>query len=95
MIDEGSSASSESVSVPEGSTALDCLSAGHFVDGRTYAGMGYFVTAIDGLEQDMDHSWMFFVDGSLPLSSVDTTPVAHGSVVEFRYMRNEDAFSSL
>ncbi|HVY68207.1 MAG TPA: DUF4430 domain-containing protein [Patescibacteria group bacterium] len=46
-----------------GETALALLQSSHRVDSKSYAGMGEFVSGIDGVSPDAQHFWAFYVNG--------------------------------
>jgi hypothetical protein len=47
----------------QGKSALDLLQATHKVEVKDYAGIGAFVTGIDGMAPDNKHFWELFVNG--------------------------------
>ena len=52
---------------------------------------GKLVTAINGVGQDDNHYWLFFVNGGLPPLSADSYVVHPGDLVEFRYLDSATA----
>ena len=84
-IDFGDNLVAESV---EAYSAFDALNRTHVVEYNNYAN-GYFITGIDGVSQSATHSWAYFVNGVLPLVSVDSYAVKEGDDVTFVFMENE------
>ncbi|NOX71294.1 MAG: DUF4430 domain-containing protein [Candidatus Micrarchaeota archaeon] len=77
--------------VPPGTDVLSVLKTEHDVSGKEYAGMGFFITEIDGVKQDEGHSWLFFVNGKPASASVDNTIVEEDVQIEFRFLSNDEA----
>lgn len=87
----GSEQVSEFITADEGMNALEVLKNNHDIEGQEYAGMGYFITGIDGVTQDSEHSWLFFVDGTPAQASADNVIVEEGMEIKFMYLSNDDA----
>ena len=77
--------------VPRGTDVLSILEMKHSVAGKEYAGMGFFITEIDGIKQDESHSWLFFVNGKPASASADNTIVEEDAQIEFRFLSNNEA----
>ena len=48
----------------DGKNALEILKSSHNVQTQDFAGVGEFVTAIDGIEPDATHFWSLYVNGA-------------------------------
>ena len=89
-INYGSRRIREIYSIPSGTDALAMLKLKHDVSGREYAGIGFFITGIDGTNQDKGHSWLFFVDGKPASSSAGNTIIKEDTQIEFRFLPNDE-----
>ncbi|MFB6144431.1 MAG: DUF4430 domain-containing protein [Candidatus Nanohaloarchaea archaeon] len=85
-IDYGVEQDSSVVMVRNGSTAFKVLNSSHRVNYTEYS-FGYFVTGIDGVQQNSTHSWLYFVNGEPASKAVNRLRVYGGSV-EFRFISN-------
>ncbi|WEL23848.1 hypothetical protein HBNXNv_1016 [Candidatus Nanohalovita haloferacivicina] len=74
----------ENVSVRQNSTVFHVLNSTYDVEYTEYD-FGYFVTSINGLSQNDTHSWLFYVDGEMPSTSVDNYRLSDSANVTFRY----------
>lgn len=77
-----------SVTLAQGSTALDALLAtGASVEvGSNPYGSGSWVYAINGLGQDASHGWTYAVNGSMPNVMSDQYVVSDGDSVSWNYV---------
>lgn len=87
-----SGSSTETVRVPVNGTALQALNASHTVNVTRYSS-GAFVTGIDGLHQNATHSWIYFVNGTMPSRAVDRLELGADARVTFLYLPNEKALN--
>ena len=71
-------------------TAFDALKRVAVVDYRIYA-TGVFITGINGVKQDENHYWLYFVNGELPDIGSDFYYPNDGDVITFRYLTAEEA----
>lgn len=85
---QGPASSQQQLTVANNSSAFDVLNETHTVSYET-GSYGYFITAIDGMQQNDTHSWIFLVNSDPPSVSADTYTVADGDNVTFRLMSNE------
>lgn len=81
------------VTSPEGSSSFeikttasnlgDALREGNYIEGKKQS-QGYFITAVNGIEQKPDDGlyWMFYKDGEMLMTGVDTTPISDGDSFE-------------
>ena len=89
-IDYGDHANSEILSVSNRSTVFDALNQTHNVSYKEYS-IGVFITSIDGISQDSEHSWLYFVNGKLPSISADNYVLNGNESVIFKYVSNTEA----
>ncbi|MDY6766423.1 MAG: DUF4430 domain-containing protein [Candidatus Nanohaloarchaea archaeon] len=89
-VDTPTGASTETVALAENATAFTALNASHTVTYREYTN-GYFITGIDGLQQNETHSWMYFVNGEVPSTAANRYVLAENDSITFRYMSNDAA----
>ncbi|MFB6192992.1 MAG: DUF4430 domain-containing protein [Candidatus Nanohaloarchaea archaeon] len=75
---------SNQVSVKANSTAFQVLNKTYSVKYKVYS-FGYFVTSIDGLEQNKTHSWLYYVNGKMPSKSVDNYIIREDVNITYRY----------
>lgn len=71
-------------------TAFDMLVEKAEIGYKNYD-FGRLITSIDGLEQDQNHYWMFFVNGKTPSLSSDQYVIKSDDVISFRYLGAEEA----
>lgn len=82
---------SMAVDVKKGDTAFDLLTraAGEYgleLQTKEYAGMGVLVEGIGDLIGGQDNKyWLYYMNGEMPLNSVDSQVVLPGDKIEFRF----------
>jgi len=79
------------IEVKNGTTVLEVLESIADVETKEYTGMGKLVTSIDGVKQDSEHSWLYFVNGELASISVDNYKLSEDSSFTFKYLSSEEA----
>lgn len=67
-----------------GKTALDLLKASHQVESQD-SSIGIFVTGIDGIQNQDNKYWMFYVDSKLASLGADQYVSHDGEKIEWRY----------
>ena len=90
-IDFGTSEKNRMIEVKNGTTVLEVLESIADVETKEYTGMGKLVTSIDGVKQDSEHSWLYFVNGELASISVDNYKLSEDSSFTFKYLSSEEA----
>ncbi len=90
-IDFGTSKKTMKIEVSNGTSVLSILEDVANVDSVEYRGLGKMVTGIDGVAQDSNHSWLYFVNGKLPSIAVDKYHLTENSSVVFLYLSNNEA----
>lgn len=75
------------VSVNNGSSAFHVLNSSHDVNHTEYS-FGYFVTGIDGFQQNATHSWLYFVNEEPATEAVNKVEMNGGDELEFRFISN-------
>lgn len=86
-VDYGDSVDTSIVSVDNGSSAFHVLNSSHTVNYTEYS-FGYFVTGIDGVNQNGTHSWLYFVNGEPASKAVDQYRMEEGYNLSFRFVSN-------
>jgi hypothetical protein len=94
VIDDGSKVSEYKVLLSPRETAFDALK--HAVTSETAVeyemkAPSVLITGINGVKQDQDHYWMYFVNEKMPQVGCDYYYPVSGDVVKFRYMTAEEA----
>lgn len=83
-LEKPSATVSKNVSVAVNSTVFDALNQTYPVEYTEYD-FGYFVTSIDGLQQNDTHSWLYYVNNESATKAVNNYVLESGDSVEFRY----------
>lgn len=86
-VDYGDNVQSSIASVRNGSTAFHVLNSSHKVNYTEYS-FGYFVTGIDGVQQNATHSWLYFVNEEPATEAVNKVKMSEGNELEFRFINN-------
>ena len=94
-IDFGSSEKPETINVQNGTTIFEVLNSIARVEYKEYAGMGKFVTAIDGVAQSETYSWMYYVNDEFAPVACDKYELTEDSSFSFKYMSNEEAMEQV
>lgn len=68
----------------EGKTALELLKAGHDVQTQNFAGIGEFVTSIDGKASGSTHFWAFYVNGQMAQTGAGQYVTQNGELIEWK-----------
>lgn len=68
----------------EGKTALELLKANHRVETKNYAGLGEFVTGIDGKMADHKHFWAFYANGKMAQEGAGAYLTRDGEFIEWK-----------
>ena len=89
-VDFGNYTKTQIVRVNNGTTVFDVLNSKTSVSYKNYS-TGRFVTGINGVMQDKEHYWIYFVNGKPPMMAVDKYRLMGDSTVTFRYMSAEEA----
>lgn len=89
-INYGENIKKESLEIRNGTTAFQVLNNTHTVKYNEYS-FGYFITGVDGIEQNATHSWLYFVNGLPPTLSVDRYVLEEGDNLSFRFLSNEES----
>ncbi|MDI6826556.1 MAG: DUF4430 domain-containing protein [Candidatus Aenigmarchaeota archaeon] len=90
-IDFGTSEKNKRVEVQNGTTVFEVLKSIATVEYKEYAGMGKFVTSIDGVAQNSTHSWMYYVNDEYAQVACDKYALTEDASFTFKYMSNEEA----
>jgi hypothetical protein len=68
-----------------GKTALEILKKSHKIETKDFAGVGEFVTAIDGIKaEDSKNFWAFYVNGTMASEGASTYKTKNGEKIEWR-----------
>lgn len=86
-VDYSDNVQSSLVMVDNGSTAFQALNSSHEVNYTEYS-FGYFVTGIDGVNQNATHSWLYFVNGKPATKAVNKVRMSGGDDLDFRFISN-------
>ena len=89
----GNRVESRIVALPNGSTVFDLLNKSYSMKYKEYGNMGKMILAIDGVEQNSTHSWIYYVNGKFADRASDKYPLIQDSKVEWYFMKNEDIMS--
>lgn len=89
-IDDGKRVLTYRVVLTPRESAFDALKRVAVVDYKIYA-TGVFITEINGVRQDENHYWLYFVNGELPEVGCDYYHPKDGDVITFRYLSTEEA----
>lgn len=76
----------ETVTIGEGSTALDVLQAAGLELDAEQSEYGMFVNAVNGLANEGMKGWTYTVNGEQPQVSADQTYLEDGDAVEWSYI---------
>lgn len=87
-IDKADDTVERSVDIPVNATVFDAVNSTFAVEYTEYD-FGYFITSIDGLEQNETHSWLYSVNNESATTSVNNYVLQDGDDVEFRYTANQ------
>lgn len=79
---------SEQVDVAVNSTVFDAVNQTYPVEYTEYD-FGYFITSIDGLEQNDTHSWLYYVNNESATKAVNNYVLNETDNVTFRYTANQ------
>lgn len=91
-VDTGDNVFDERVSVANNSTVFDALNKTFEVEYQEYS-IGYFVTSINNVSMDANHSWIYFVNGEPAQKAVNRYFVSDEDNITFRYLNNSAASS--
>ena len=80
-----SNASSKMMTVNNGTVVFDVLNSTNSVGYKEYAGLGMFITGINGVNQNSTHYWFFYVNGDLAKVSSDKRALHDDSDVLFKF----------
>jgi hypothetical protein len=75
----------------ENATAFDILEQSFEIEYDEYAGMGKFITSVNGISSDEENYWIFFVNDESADVGVDNYIVQQNDLIEMRFMTSEDA----
>jgi len=89
-IDNGVNTTTHIVTLNPKESAFDALKRVAVVDYRIYA-TGIFITGINGIMQDENHYWLYFVNGKMPEVGCDFYYPKDGDVITFRYLTAKEA----
>ncbi len=89
-IDDGKTTFTYTITISPRDSAFDALKRVAVVDYKIYA-TGILITAINGVKQDDEHYWLYFVNGELPETGCDYYHPNDGDVITFRYLSAEEA----
>ena len=68
----------------DGKTVLELLEASHVVEKKT-SSVGSFVETIDGIKNQSDRFWLYYVNGKAPEVASDRYKTTAGDTVEWRF----------
>ena len=88
-IENGANTSEEKYTINNGTTAFQVLNETHSVEYKEYS-IGYFITSIDGVEQNTTHSWLYFINGDPSSVSSDRYYLSDGDILDFKFLSNEE-----
>lgn len=83
---DGSDPITTDVTVADGQTAYDALTASGLEVNAEDSEYGIFVTAIDGVAGDDSHGWTYTVNGKMPDVGADAYEVKGGDIVVWTYV---------
>ncbi len=90
-IDYGGNIETYDVVITPREYVLDALVRVAVVDYDTMGEMGAYVTGINGVEQDDNHYWLYFVNGEMPNVACSHYHPNDGDVITFLYLSAEEA----
>jgi hypothetical protein len=90
VIDDGYKPLSYSVTLSPRETALNALILVATPDYRMHEPSVY-ITSINGIKEDSDHTWIFLVNDKLPAVACDQYYPVSGDVIKFKYMTSTEA----
>lgn len=90
-IDYGENEETFDVEIGPRESALDVLVRVATVDYKTEGAMGAFITGINGVNQDGNHFWLYFVNGEMSDVACSHYHPVDGDVITFRYVTAEEA----
>lgn len=90
-IHDGDKALTHDVTITPKESALDALVRVAVVDYKTQGEMGAFVTGINGVNQDDEHYWLYFVNDEMPSIACSHYHPNDGDVITFRYLTAGEA----
>lgn len=88
VIDDGSKVSTQKVILNPRETAFDALKRVATVDYEMKA-PSVFITKINGVSQNENHYWMYFVNEKMPQVGCDYYYPVSGDVIKFRYTESK------
>lgn len=74
----------QEIDIDVNSTVFDALNQTYSVEHTEYD-FGYFVTSIDGLQQNDTHSWLYYVNNESATTAVNNYMLEDGDNVTFQY----------
>jgi len=89
VIDDGSKASTYNVVLNQRETAFDALKRVAIPD-YDMREPSVFITEINGVKQDQDHRWIYFINDKMSQVGCDFYYPVSGDVIKFKYMTNEE-----
>lgn len=90
-IDDGTKALTYDIEISPRESALDALVRVAVVEYRTEGTMGAYVTGINGVSQDDENFWLYFVNGELSDVACSHYHPDDGDVISFRYLTLEES----
>jgi len=90
LINTGSDMIEKTIEI-ENATAFDILEQSFEIEYDEYAGMGKFITSVNGISSDEENYWIFFVNDESADVGVDNYIVQQNDLIEMRFMTSEDA----
>jgi len=79
-----------SLMIENGTTAFRLVNDTHTIEYNEYS-FGYFITGVDGVNQNDTHSWLYFVNGVPPLVSIDNYVLEDGDSVSLMLLSNDES----
>ncbi|HYE22627.1 MAG TPA: DUF4430 domain-containing protein [Verrucomicrobiae bacterium] len=82
--DQGTAQTSVRYNGQDGKNAMELLKASHQVETKDYAGLGEFVTGIDGVDSDSTTFWSFYVNGTQSTVGASQYVTKNSDVIEWK-----------
>ena len=90
LIEANGEETSQSISVPKGTNALEAMKMLADVNYSTSA-FGAFVTSINGIANTSDSYWLFWIEGKFAEKAIDAYSINGDTVVIWRFLDAEES----
>ena len=90
LIEANGEETSQSISVPKGTNALEAMKMLADVNYSTSA-FGAFVTSINGIANTSDSYWLFWIEGKFAEKAIDAYAINKDTVVIWRFLNAEES----